>query len=99
MKYISIALTLFAATAANAGELSVALENGNQVSISEDACRDPVTGRIEPCFLAVGESFAEKDACYNPATGKLEPCQSAARAEDKAPACYDPVTKRWEPCL
>jgi hypothetical protein len=100
MKTLILALTLSLATfgSAKAGELSLTLENGTAVSVTEDACRDPVTGKLEPCLLAVGESISDQDACYNPATGKLEPCLSAARAGDQAPACYDPVTKRWEPC-
>jgi hypothetical protein len=100
MKTWIFALTLSLASFANvqASELSVTLENGATVSLAEDACRDPVTGRLGPCLLAIAESNVDQDACYNPATGKLEPCLSAARAGDQAPACYDPVTKRWEPC-
>ncbi len=95
---LTLTLSLAALTPAHAGELSATLENGATVVVNEDACRDPVTGKLEPCFLAIGESNADEDACYNPATGRLEPCLSAARAGDQAPACYDPVTKRWEPC-
>ena len=95
---IILTLSLFASLGASAAQQIATLEDGSTVQIQEDACRDPVTGRMEPCLLAVGESMADQDACYNPSTGRLEPCLSATRTEDQAPACYDPVTKRWGPC-
>ena len=74
----AMTLILFAASA-QAAKLTLILDNGTQLTLTQDACRDQVTGKLGPCLLAPEAATQDQDACYNPVTGRLEPCLSATR--------------------
>jgi|GEM_PF-4053572 len=73
MKFFGIILSLFASLGASAAQQIATLEDGTLIRVWTEACKDPVTNRLEPCLRAAPLED-QAPACYDPVTKSWGSC-------------------------